>query len=467
MQPTPTKRTVLRAACALAAMVLLTAGCASSGEKPRESVSASPAGPARITFAVYGAEPVLAAYSALAQEFNASHPDVGVSVQKYATHDAAMQAVESARLADRTPDLFLMDHEDLAALTQEKAVRRVDDLLGERRVDFGDGYGRNGLEAFSADSALQCMPADTSPLVVYYNTALIDLSVVAEPGRNAVNQADGWSLDEFAAAARQARGPGVKGLYIAPTIDQVAPFIWSGGGEVVDDLDDPTTLQLSDGSSEAAMEKLLEVVRDPTLTFNQRALERRSALQRFEDGKLGIILGHRDLTPVLRQHPDLAFDVMPMPRLSSKATTAAFQGLCISSASKHAGATADFLTYLVSDKSAAQLAATGYAMPTNLAVLQGDTFRETGQQPLNSEVFVNQIRNARPLPDTTTWRAVEAAAGLALTDLFYLPVIDPLADRLKQVDAASMPIFDPKLAGTESPSPSPGGSPSGSPSSTP
>jgi hypothetical protein len=56
---------------------------------------------------------------------------------------------------------------------------------------------------------------------------------------------------------------------------------------------------------------------------------------------------------------------------------------------------------------------------------------------------------------------------LALTDLFYLPVIDPLADRLKQVDAASMPIFDPKLAGTESPSPSPGGSPSGSPSSTP
>ena len=41
------------------------------------------------------------------------------------------------------PDLFLMDHDDLAGLTADKAVRRVDDLLADREVDFGDGYTRN------------------------------------------------------------------------------------------------------------------------------------------------------------------------------------------------------------------------------------------------------------------------------------------------------------------------------------
>ena len=90
------------------------------------------------------------------------------------------------------------------ASAQDKAIRRVDDLLAEREVDFGDGYTRNGLEAFSADAALQCMPLDVSPLVVYYNPKLIELDQIAEPGRNPVTQEDGWSLEEFARAARAA-----------------------------------------------------------------------------------------------------------------------------------------------------------------------------------------------------------------------------------------------------------------------
>ena len=62
------------------------------------------------------------------------------------------------------------------------------------------------------------------------------------------------------------------------------------------------------------MEKLLEIVRDPALTFSERALRRRSALERFKDGQLGMILGFRDLTPVLRAQPNLTFDVMPLPQ---------------------------------------------------------------------------------------------------------------------------------------------------------
>ena len=76
-----------------------------------------------------------------------------------------------------------------------------------------------------------------------------------------------------------------------PDLEQVAPFIWSGGGEVVDDTDEPTTLTLSEGASADALEKLLELVRDPALTFNQAALARKSALERFKAGKLGMILG--------------------------------------------------------------------------------------------------------------------------------------------------------------------------------
>ena len=161
-------------------------------------------------------------------------------------------------------------------------------------MDFGDGYTRNGLEAFSVDAALQCMPLDVSPLVVYFNPRLIELDQIDEPGAAPVTQEDGWSLEEFAIAAAQPRRPGVRGFYIAPDLEQVAPFVWSGGGEVVDDTDEPTTLTLSEGPSAGAMEELLEPVRDPALTFSQAALRKRSALERFKAGKLGMILGYRE-----------------------------------------------------------------------------------------------------------------------------------------------------------------------------
>jgi multiple sugar transport system substrate-binding protein len=349
-----------------------------------------------------------------------------------------------------------MDHGDLSALSEDKVLRRVDDLLAERKVDFGDGFSRGGLEAFSADAALQCMPWDVSPLVVYYNPALIDLQAIADPGRRPVTAATGWSLDDFAKAALQARRPGVRGLYVAPDLAQVAPFVWSGGGDVVDDDDEPTRLTLSDGSSVTALEKLLEVVRDPTLTFSQAALRRQSALDRFKAGKLGMILGFRDLTPELRDEPGLTFDVMPLPRVSSGATVAEMSGLCIAQDSDQKGAAADFLAALISKTGASALARTGYVMPANLDVVNSDAFLQPDKNPQAASVFAHEVRDARLLPGTRRWPFVRRGTARELTDLFYQPAILPsLQERLDAVDQASIPMFDPSKTFSPSASPSP------------
>ena len=450
------RSTLRRGVAAAVVLLVAVAGCASNDDPPAAKPSSKPNAREQVTFAVYGPKAVTDTYKRLAAAYTVSHTDVKVAVKTYPTHDEAMEALESARLAGNAPDLFLMDYDDLASLTAKKAVRRVDDLLAEREVDFGDGYTRNGLEAFSADSALQCMPLDVSPMVVYYNPKLIELDRIAEAGSNEVTQEGGWSLDEFHSAALQPRRPGVRGLYVGPELEQVAPFIWSGGGQVVDDSDDPTTLTLSDGSSASALEKLLEIVRDPGATFNAKALSTRSALQRFEDGKLGMMLGFRDLTPVLRAKPNLTFDVMPMPRVSTRATIARMSGLCISADSQHTAKAADFLATLIGKEDSSALAATGYVMPSNVDVINSDDFLQTGQRPLHSDVFARELRRADMLPSTTTWPSVSAAAAQSLTQLFYDPVIAPLQDRLAAIDAASVPLFKPP---TSTPSPSPSSTP--------
>ncbi|SDR88777.1 carbohydrate ABC transporter substrate-binding protein, CUT1 family [Nocardioides scoriae] len=451
-----------RSVVATAALAVLTAtaACTSTEQEPpaaeptpSSSSSSSPTQDA-VVLAVYGPDEVTDVYRSLAATWTSQHPDRPVRVKAYADHAEAMSALVRLRSEGKAPDLFLAGREDLADLMQTKAVRRVDDLLAQRQVDFGDGFNRTGLEAFSDQAALQCMPVDVSPLVVYYNPKLIELDEIAEPGRRPITQERGWTLEEFARAAEQPRRPGVRGLYVEPQLDQVAPFVFSGGGEVVDDTADPTTLTLSDDASRDALEQLLEVVRNPALTFGQDAIAKRSALQRFEEGKLGMLLGYRDLTAELRTRPSLTFDVMPLPSLGSGATVARITGACLSADSDQQDTAADFLATMISQESQDALAATGFTMPANLASLNDEAFLQTGQRPLHSQVFVREVRDIELLPSTTRWVDVLQVAGAQLTDLFDEPVIDPLEERLTALDAASVPLLDPDADPSQQPTPS-------------
>ena len=133
-------------------------------------------------------------------------------------------------------------------------------------------------------------------------------------------QLDGWTWEMFTTAARQAsRGP-ASGVYIEPSLEAITPFVWSAGGEIVDDVQAPTTLTLSDGDSREALEQVLALVRDPQVTPTGSELDEQDAVSRFAEGKLGMILGTRELTPDLRAAEDLRFDVMPLPRLGPQRT---------------------------------------------------------------------------------------------------------------------------------------------------
>ena len=60
-----------------------------------------------------------------------------------------------------------------------------------------------------------------------------------------------------------------------------------------------------------------------------------------------------------------------------------------------------------------------------------------------------------------TWPSVVRRAATLLHGLFYDPVIDPLDERLRAIDAASVPLFTPlpTPSPTDSASPTPGSEP--------
>ena len=256
-----------------------------------------------LEFGVWGTEEEVAAYRDVVEVYDEETDEVNVELTTYATHRELIEAIKQGDV----PDVFLADRADLAYLLDEDVSQPIGERLDERDVDFGDDYSRAALEAFSFDRDLQCMPYGISPLVVYYNTALVDFELMAERGLEVPNlDPDArlrWSFEEFRVAAEFASRPrrGTSGLYVPPTLDGLSPFILSGGGEVYDDDDEPTSLAFSSDDSQSALEQALPILRDPRLTLTADQLARETAATWFERGKLGMIVGDRSLTAAFRR----------------------------------------------------------------------------------------------------------------------------------------------------------------------
>jgi ABC-type glycerol-3-phosphate transport system substrate-binding protein len=291
------------------ALVSLLAACTggqSSKDPASSSSSASPSasstGPVTLRFAVYGDADTVATYRTLAEAFTAKHPQVTIKIESAPDKTIAQNRLDAGFEKGTAPDVFLADHDQLPLLVADGRVQPVDELLEQRGVLFGDSFDRLGLESPAADSALQCMPNDVSPYVVFYNRRLFPEEVRTPDGDASMAPAeDGWTWEQFAAAAQQMSHGQVKGVYLPPQLTTLIPLVRSAGSDLMDDQRKPTTLTFSDDANRGPLETILQVARDPILTPTTAQLGREDAVSRFMHGRIGMMVGTRALVPRLHR----------------------------------------------------------------------------------------------------------------------------------------------------------------------
>ncbi|WP_372728827.1 ABC transporter substrate-binding protein [Nocardioides sp.] len=431
----------------LLSLVLTATGCQAERSPTPDPSPTSPtsAKPSVLTFGVFGPPEEIEAVQSVVDQYNAAAVGSEISLRSWPDRAGLMAEVE---LGAEVPDVFMASRRDLAQLREERLLRPVDDLLDARGVDFGDGYSRDGMEAFSVDNRLQCMPYGISPMVIYYNRDLVDFERMRARGLNAPELVDGsdvrWSFDQFAAAARFATRPakGTRGLYIEPTLRGLAPFVYSGDGTLFDSEAEPTSLAFSEDDSRAALERTLELLRDPHVNLTDRQLARATPQEWFERGRVGMIAGFRGLVPELRQVQGLNWDVMPMPSLESPATIGDITGLCLSSGSADISRAADFLVHATSAPAVSTVTRVGYLAPANLEVALSDDFLQPGRQPQHSRVFNASVRSMETPPLIFAWDELEDAVAGALRRLVSVPVLD-LDALTEQIDRISQRVLIP------------------------
>ncbi|MCW2738375.1 extracellular solute-binding protein [Nocardioides sp.] len=469
-RPSSLRRTAL-VACALT--VALSAAACTAGGDPAPSPTQTPgkgqsagAGdkPRQITFGAFGSDEEVAAFQDVVDSFNATSTTRTVKLVSWPDHESALEDV----LDGNAPDVFLSSRIDLGQLVEADALQPVSLLLDERGVDFGDRFSRDAVDAFAMDDELQCMAYSVSPMVIYYNTDLVDFDKMERreydvPTADSDGVRDRWTLAEFGAAAQFASRRGDRrGVWIDPTLQGLAPFIYSGNGKVFNDDREPTSLAFSDDSTREALSETLAILRDPTITPTNAQLARATPVQLFKRGELAMIAGFRNLVPQLRDAEGLDFDVLPMPTIDTRATVGDINGLCLSGSSEVQGDAADFIAYAVSDAAITTVASTGYIVPANTQVAASPEFLAPELEPANSEVFNTSIRYmvVPPFIDQRV-ELIEAVTPL-LERLVTAPGVLDLDLITEQIDEASQVILAPEEE-TESPTESPSESPSESP----
>lgn len=385
---------------AVLATALGTAACGSGG------------GPADQTLRlqVSGEPEETAVYAAVAQAYTQSSGRE-VEVVEVAEKSDHLARLSTSFASGNPPEVFLLNFREYAQFVARGAVQPVEPLLAERGVDQAD-YFEQPIEAFTYDGELQCMPQNISSLVVYWNTALFAERGVAPPS-------PGWTFEDFEATARALTFPdeGVRGVGLTPDLIRLAPFVWSAGGEVVDDTDDPTRFTLDTPQARAGVDAVVGMARDG-LVPTESEVAAQDLQTRFITGKLGMLLSSRREVPALREVEGLEWDVASLPVIGEPASILHSDAYCIS-AGADPEAAADLVAFAVGQQGQSISSLGGRIVPSLRSVAQSPVFLDPTRDPASSQVFLDAIDEIRRTPVTPSWPEIEDISTEQLTRAFY------------------------------------------------
>jgi multiple sugar transport system substrate-binding protein len=281
----------MRRALPLLLAAALLAGCGDDGTAAADGFT--------LTLQAAGGEGELGALRQLVAAFEDANPDVTVDFVGVPSQGDHIAKLSTAFAGGRPPDVFLLNYRRLGPFVTRGVLAPVE--LGKlSRDDFYEPP----LEASTYDGELACLPQNISSSLAYLNLDLFEQAGVPLPEPD-------WTWDDLEAAAQRFAAQGIEGFGLDPMVRNVAPFVWTAGGEVVDDTADPTRMTFETPEAERALTSLEGLQQYGVDATDRAATE---TVERFARGDLAVFVDSRRSVPAFRASEGLRFDVRPLPR---------------------------------------------------------------------------------------------------------------------------------------------------------
>jgi multiple sugar transport system substrate-binding protein len=418
-------------------MALVATACGGTGGDG--NTAPNPGGSDEISFLVFGEPEELQAYRNLIDGFKEAEPDVTVNLIEASDRTDLLARLSTSFAGGNPPDLFLLNYRFYAQFAATGVLEPIQARLEASEVFQPDDFYPQPLEAFTFDGELTCMPQNVSSLVVYYNRDLFAEAGVPEP-------TPGWRWDQFLAAGRAlTKDEGNDGtieqygIGVEASIIRLAPFIWSNGGDVVDDEQNPTRLAVDSPEAMEAMQQFFDLHAVYGVAPGDEEVESEDDETRFMNGRLAMVLSSRRSTPTFRTITDFDWDIAALPQHVEPAGILHSDAYCMAKTSPNKDLAWRFVEFAVGPEGAPIVAATGRTVPSLIDIANSEAFLDPDAKPANSKVFLDTIPVIRRVPNISTWPEIEdVLAGIIETGL-YDGV--PAEDVAQQMIDATTDIF--------------------------
>ncbi|MEZ4530454.1 MAG: sugar ABC transporter substrate-binding protein [Thermomicrobiales bacterium] len=328
------------------------------------------------------------------------------------------------------PDVFLFTYRDAGVYDTRGVLEPLDTWLADSRSLSESDFYPEALALFRPmNKPLMAIPQNLSSLVVYFNTEMFESARLDDPST-------GWSWDVFTAAAekltRDTDGDGfpeVHGVAFDPTIHRFAAGVWGAGGELFDDVYQPTKLTLDTPEARTGIEFITNLGPNgigATPTQADRMLL--DDTQRFLRGQSAMLIQSRRVVAYLRDNAEVPWDVAPLPVGLVPANVSHSDGIGIWSGSPRKDGAWKFLEFAMGEEGQKILAESGRTVPSMKRVAESDAFLKGGsaasllgyaQSPRSASVYLDNIAISRPLPSTSTWPSAVWEMDRAFKKAFY------------------------------------------------
>jgi len=340
-------------------------------------------------------------YEPLVRTFNENHPHITVE-----PHPRAWDAMGNLGADDA--DVFAVGTFALIELQQQGDILSLDPFTEQdASLDMADFYPGT-VEIFTREGKTWAIPAGVDMNVMYYSQDLFDQYGVPYPGI-------GWTWDDFLERALAIRDPDAKvfGYTTTPGYFDAALFIYQHGGQIVDDVNDPTHTTFDDPLTVEALEWYARLFHEYDV-----APTREQARKAFGGGQYTFFEGLRHgqvgmwILP-LSERGGLGWPVewfvnwgmAPLPRDAQSATDTWAEGYAISSETPYPDACWQWILFL-SEQTTDRL------MPARRSLAESTAY---GQQ-VGSEVAAVARASVENAVLVSPWTWTEF--GGALDDIF-------------------------------------------------
>jgi multiple sugar transport system substrate-binding protein len=411
------RRLVTGMARGVAAALLAACGAPPAGAPTRAPAGAATAGPAAppapvtLGWATPGNTAEVEVYQRLARAVESRQPRLTIVTSKEAADFPNLRPLLASGAA---PDLLFSTINNWPALTG--AFRPLDEFIGASRFDLDDFYPQI-IRPYRFDPAtgafgqgqLHGLPKEIAVRVLYYNADQFRAAGVHPPAGGAP-----FAWEEFLDAARRLtrRSGDQAGQYgYAPEIwwGMWAIWAWANGGEVVDDVYKPTKATLDDPRTVAGLAFWAELVTKHQVAAPPALFKDQTRADFFAAGRAAMYNNGRWMVPLFRR-ASFAWDVMPMPRGTSRAQLLTGSIFGINRASPSPEVAWQLLSYITGQEGQLLMTELGVLQPSRRSVAESEIFLKV-TPPSANQVFLDELAVARPLPLHPRYPEMEQAAN--------------------------------------------------------